>query len=489
MSLHVAGGATVTLTCPVSNTLIVNGNFTVSSASSLEISGSAFVKGDVSNDGIVTGADAIIELNGVANQNISGAGDWIGGSHLELIMNNPAGATLISPVILKCDLVLSNGKIKTDATNILTMSRTPNFSSNWSGGSSASFVEGPMKRVTTGSNFRFPVGKGNIFAPVRYESSNNYLMTDTFTAEYFRLNPRGIYGSNYDPAGNPEIINHISNVEYWSLVRNAGSTLSTRVVLTATANSFCTDTALDSTFAARYNTGNNQWTTCSTFLREDISSAPPYFTGDIRTTAVPGFGIFTLATNRSNDFADGPLPVNLLSFDAVKLSSSSSLAGWILAEYSSSADKFEVQRAGNDKVFGTIGTVSGSETNRFYNYTDNDLKMGINYYRLKMINADGKITYSRTVAVMNGVNGLLLTSLIPTVVTNTSVLTIASSTQHKLDLFIVDMQGRIMIKRNYTITAGNTNIGLQLNGLAAGVYQMTGISAEGKTNTIRFIKQ
>lgn len=491
VSLQVTGGATATLITPVGNTLIINGSFTVSSATSLGISGSIFVKGDVANDGIVTtGSDAVIELNGVANQNISGAGDWIGGSHLKLGMNNPAGATLVSPVLIKCYLVLNNGKLRTTATNILTMSRGPSNSSGWLGGSSASFVEGPMRNVTTGASFKFPIGKGSVFAPIQYENSLNYFMTDTFTAEYFRVNPQGVYGNNYDPVGNPEIINHISNVEYWSLVKNAGPTISgNRVVLTATANSFCTDTALDSTFAARYITGINQWTTCRTFSRESISSAPPYITGDIRTYAVPDFGIFTIATSRSNDFANGALPITLISFDAAKLNSSVSLVNWQLSELSLSAEKFEIQRAGNDRNFVTIGIVSGNRTNRFYNYTDNDLKTGINYYRLKMIDENGKITYSRTVAVMNGVNGLLLTSLIPTVVTNNATLTVASSGQQKLDIIIVDMQGRAVLRRNFTIASGNTNIDLSLTTLAAGVYQLTGISTEGKINTIPFIKQ
>ena len=105
-----------------------------------------------------------------------------------------------------------------------------------------------------------------------------------------------------------------------------------------------------------------------------------------------------------------------------------------------------------------------------------------------MIDETGKISYSRTVAVMNGVKGLLLTSLVPTVVTNTATLTIASSTRQQLDIIIVDMQGRMVKKQHFTIDAGNTNIELPLSGLARGIYHLQGISADGKTNTIRFIR-
>jgi hypothetical protein len=212
--------------------------------------------------------------------------------------------------------------------------------------------------------------------------------------------------------------------------------------------------------------------------------------GDVKSlTALNGnfSNFFTLASLDPSPV--NPLPINLISFDAPKLTNTTSSISWELAACCSSTAKFEIQRADANRSFTTICTIGGSETNRFYNYIDNGLKNSVNYYRLKMIDADGKITYSRTVAVMNGVNGLLLTSLIPTVVTNTATLTIASSNQQKLDIIIVDMQGRMMLKRNYTITPGNSNIELSLNGLAAGIYQLTGISAEGKTNTIRFIRQ
>jgi hypothetical protein len=200
-------------------------------------------------------------------------------------------------------------------------------------------------------------------------------------------------------------------------------------------------------------------------------------------------GIFTLAT--SDDYGANPLPITLLTFDASKLNNTKSSINWELAACCSATARFEIERAnGSNRGFSKIAAVNGSATGKVYNYIDNDLKTGINYYRLKMIDEDGKITYSKTVAVMNGVNGLLFTSLIPTVVTTTASLNIASSAAQKMDIVVVDMQGRVMLKRNYTIAAGNTSIELPVIDLVvAGVYLLTGISAEGKTHSIRFIKQ
>jgi hypothetical protein len=485
--------------------LTINGTLTVSPASTLEATnntnsgdGTGWIKlkGDVFNNGIITenaggSGTSTIELNGTTNQNISSSGSWVG-NHFYFTMNNPAGATLLSPLLLKCNLILTNGKIRTTATNILTMSKGPVNSVHWEGGSSASFVEGPMRNVGTGTGFTFPVGKGNIYAPIRYENLINYFLTDTLMGEYFRVNPGSVYGHNYDPAGNPSI-DHISNVEYWSVNKISGTTPGTRIVISVNQNSFCTDSNLDSTFIARYDGGAGQWTSCTTFRRDGISNSPPYVFGDIGTTPVPAFGIFTLATNSgSNPLGNGlqsALPIHLLTFDATKINSSSALVNWQLADLSSAAEKFDVQRAGNDRNFVTIGTLSGKDNDRFYDYTDNELKTGVNLYRVRMTDKDGKVTYTRIAAVINEVKGFLLTSLMPTIVTQSTRLTVASSDKQRIDIIVTDMQGRVMLRRNFSIVAGNTNIDLSMEQLQSGAYALTAISEAGQMSTIRFIKQ
>ncbi len=482
-------------------TLTVNGNLDISSSAKLELAkntslndstGNISVKGNVINNGMVTADDGDepnrFEFAGNASQSISGSGSWFG-SHLALVVNNPAGITLLSPLMLKCGLVFGRGNIRTDATNILTMAKSSSYPAYWSGASSASFVDGPMRNVSTGTWITFPVGKGNYYAPIGYYHILNHMLTDTFRAEYFRGNPQSVYGNSYDAAGNPEVIHHISSIEYWSLTSN-GVFATNSIEPHVTTGSFCQDMA--NTFTARFDPSANKWKNVGTVARNVDNPGPPYATGYLQSNYSEG-GIFTLATNSaSNPLADpaqGPLPIHLIAFDAAKINSSSSIVSWQLAEYSSADEKFVIQRAVNDNNYIVIGTVSGNENSRLYNYIDNDLKNGVNYYRLKMIDKDGKITYSRTVAVMNNVNGLLLTSLMPTVVNNSATLTISSSGQQKITIVIVDMQGRIMKREDLVAMPGNTGIQLSMDRLAAGIYQMKGITPEGETNVIRFIKQ
>ncbi|MEI9911668.1 MAG: T9SS type A sorting domain-containing protein [Bacteroidota bacterium] len=383
------------------------------------------------------------------------------------------------PTSLSGTLDLTLGNLTTTAANLLTIADDATAIN----ASASSLVNGPLKKIGD-DNFSFPVGAGSIYAPIGITNVFGESGTDEFTAEYNRANPQSTFPySSAVQAG----LNHVSYVEYWTLQQNTAGAIFKKVSLAVNTTSFCRD--LDRTFVGRWN--GSLWVNEGS----EIISGPVTIgfnqTGTIRSdNLITGFTppaiAFTLATDLV--FADNPLPIHLISFDAVKLSSATSSVAWELAACCSSTAKFEIQRAEKSRNFITIRTMAGSETNRFYNYTDNDLQSGINYYRLKMTDADGTITYSRTVAVMNGVNGLLFTSLIPTLVTTTASLTIASSAAQKMDIVIVDMQGRVMMKRNYMIAAGNTNIELSLGGLPAGAYQLLGISAEGKTNTIRFIR-
>jgi hypothetical protein len=465
-------------------TLTINGDLTISSSSILEITGAGatapgggklHLLGNLNNSGTIltTGVASTVndfELDGVSNQNITNTGTF-SGARMVFIMNNFAGATLLSPLTLPGNLTLTNGIIKTTSSTLLTMIDNATYA----GGSMTSFINGPMKKIGD-EGFIFPIGEGLEFARIEISNGGAGISTE-FTAQYFRGNPRVVIGSPYETPA----INHMSVKEWWTLDKNGVGTKNVKLY----TRTFTDATLLTDLRVLRWDG--------SIWVNEGIltSSGTPG-AGTVTSLLVSNFfaaGTPTPFTFGSVTSFENPLPITLISFDASKLSNTKSSINWELAACCSSIAKFEIQRAGADKHFVTIGTVGGSETNKLYNYIDNGLKNGINYYRLKMIDSDGKITYSRTVAVMNGVNGLLLTSLIPTIVTNNAALTIASSNQRKLDIIIVDMQGRVVLKRNFTIAEGNTNIELQLNGLAAGVYQLTGLSAEGKTNTIRFIKQ
>jgi len=90
-----------------------------------------------------------------------------------------------------------------------------------------------------------------------------------------------------------------------------------------------------------------------------------------------------------------PLPIHLLSFEARKHTEKSAAIQWTVA-YASAAKSYELQKSSNASSWKTIQTGMFAATNSItsYNFTDGLPYTPNTYYRLKIINDDGSVTYS-----------------------------------------------------------------------------------------------
>lgn len=218
-----------------------------------------------------------------------------------------------------------------------------------------------------------------------------------------------------------------------------------------------------------------------------ISQLPTGSPGGIRTAQVINFNNFTgLSFAISN--MDGPLPVKLIAFNAQKVNSGLANLTWELAACCSDAAKFEIQKSKDGRSFSSIATVAGSETNRFYSYNDNRLGGGITYYRLKIMDEDGKISYSKTVAIVNQADGLVLTSLSPNPATSSSRLTISAGKTAPVSLAIYNASGTVVKRWSTVVSEGNTTVDIDVANLAAGVYNVIAVSGDSKS-VLKLVKQ
>ena len=125
-----------------------------------------------------------------------------------------------------------------------------------------------------------------------------------------------------------------------------------------------------------------------------------------------------------------------------------------------------------------------------FDYTDAQPLAGINYYRLKMVDADGKITYSNTIALINASKGFELLSIAPNPVTKGIFkLNATAARQTKTEVVISDMQGRVVNRQTIILVAGYNSVDMNVDQLAPGTYNISSITAEEKTRVIRFVKQ
>jgi hypothetical protein len=475
------GGVSYLYTPPAAGiTFLVNDDCTINSTATFNLCNSGSntmtfkVGGDLTLNGTLTETGTTttttLELNGTTNQQISGTGSIQ--NSITLVMNNSAGATLNVPLTLPYNLTLTSGNLTTTGTNLLTMVD----GAIYTGGSTSSFIDGPMKKIGD-DNFTFPVGKGSIYAPIGISGTGG-LATDEFTAEYIRANPQSAYGTNY-AAG----INHISYVEYWTLERNVG-TASKFVALDVHQTSFCLVPA--TTFVSRYDNVAMQWTN-EPSTPSGFAACGSYMCGTITTNAaITSFSPFTLAT--SDPFAINPLPIKLIGFRADKINSGTAHISWELAECCSKNARFEIQKSADGRNFSTAYTAQGNELSRYYYQNDARLAKGTTWYRLKMTDADGSVSYSKIVAIINDSKGLLITSVSPNPVQQNAVISLTAAKEGVAYLTVHDLTGRIVISREMAVTEGSNNIQLPAHTLPAGVYHISAVQ-EGAKTVLRFIKQ
>lgn len=125
------------------------------------------------------------------------------------------------------------------------------------------------------------------------------------------------------------------------------------------------------------------------------SDATITFTGSPLTT---GFSQFVIV----NSGSENVLPIELLAFEATRISAEQVKLDWRTASEWNNAD-FEIERMLDDETaFQTIGFVEGYGTSNSvinYGYRDDNAYPGVSYYRLRQVDFDGKESYSEIRAV------------------------------------------------------------------------------------------
>jgi len=163
------------------------------------------------------GTSTVVLANGNA-QTITATG---GETFYNLTVNKTAGtvATLNSPVSVNRVLTLTSGIVSTE-TNLLTL--TWGDASAVVGGSSTSYVDGPLRKLVYNSgSFTFPVGDdgryGQVYISGVTSGSNQY-----WTGRYYNVPP-------VDQTNLTAPLKLVSNNEYWEVTGTAGTTANVRV--------------------------------------------------------------------------------------------------------------------------------------------------------------------------------------------------------------------------------------------------------------------
>lgn len=341
-----------------------------------------------------------INLVGNSNQSIRSNGY----SFSILNVANSNGITL-SDNLVTGKLILLSGVIDANG-GMVTVTSTL-----WgaiAGGSSSSFIIGTLRRnISANTNtYAFPIGQGS--GPTNYFKAdfinNNLNLPGATDFIQMSVAAESETGNNVDvnlfTSEDGTWISNINENAIWTISPSmGGSFLSGNYgVNLYTAN---ISGLIDNSFTIlKRSTTSTTYADWATF---DSSTEIP-LGGENGRTVTSGYSQKTGFTEFSK-FGVGnssdPLPVSLLYFTAEVITNEHVRLKWETVSEQNN-DRFELERSSDGIVFNIIGIVDGNgNTNESINYSFDDKfpLYGINYYRFRQVDYDGKWEYSNMVAV------------------------------------------------------------------------------------------
>lgn len=395
-------------------------------------------------------------------------------NYRNLIISGGGMKTLTGAVTMEEVLTLTNGLLTSEYPNLLTLSATATCPA---GGSSSSFVNGPMRKFGSAA-FNFPVGKlvNGTTPHYRYIGlGDGGLDTDEFYAEFHRKSSynRGAISAVAAAAG----LQRVSYCEHWSLIRTTG-TAQRPVTLTWTDQSRCNTTYVtDVPTLVVVPYGSSAWG--DDFGGTSSSPANPGAAFSTITWTTPSNYLhFTLG---SIDVNQNPLPFLLNTFNAKPKQTAIQL-DWAVGN-NHQQQQYILERGANAQVFETITTVNAKQGATIADYVYDDAKPlnGWNYYRLRAIGTDGKSNSSSIIKVWWG-KGVTV-NVLPNPATEKIVINLSEPSSIK-EIQIVNAMGQVM--RNITTVQFFNEV--NISSMQAGIYYIRFLGENGLT-TRSFVKQ
>ncbi|MDD4150166.1 MAG: T9SS type A sorting domain-containing protein, partial [Bacteroidales bacterium] len=459
-----------TLNLNANSNLKIHGNINNNGILNVNGTSKIDVSGNWTNTGTFTAGTGTVAFTGSSPQTITTNGETFN----NVVINNAGAGN--ADIIIATDLrinellTLTNGVVSFTYSNrqvILTSSASS------TAGNTNSFVAGIVEKSGT-SAFTFPVGRDNVWAPVRIAAP---AALSKITAEY-KTEPGPLNWSAAYMCDQNEL-HHTSGVEHWLLTTNA-STPAVTLYWKDAVRSGIQDLA--DLRVAHYNETNSCWENKGGIVDGTLTS------GSI-TSTVP-FGSYSPITFGTKT-KDNPLPVELLDFNANCLKTSANIH-WQTASETNN-DYFILERSNGVNEFYEIARLQGAGNSNIladYYFVDEKMFSGDNYYRLKQVDFDGKTTafniitlncdgYAKEQAVMYAY---------PNPFKDELNVVIENMDAGEFTLEILDDLGRVVYLEKYTATSSEFKTSLNLNDLPPAVYNLRSKSKENVLN-IRVVKK
>jgi hypothetical protein len=231
--------------------------------------------------------------------------------------------------------------------------------------------------------------------------------------------------------------------------------------------------------------GTGVWATAngSLLLTTDPLTTPGSYSIVIKATSISGVTVCTATPAAASLTVNGiALPLTLTELTA-DWKEQDVVLQWT-TEMEQGTDWFIVERSKNGIEFMPIGSVKAahySSVRKSYLFVDTDPIERVNYYRLRMVDADGRFAYSRIVNLRSASSPRV--NIWPVPFDQQLNLTYYSESNTNLELVVRDLAGRIVARDRSSLFKGENRIRLSnLGKIAKGSYMLE--LFEGKNRSV-----
>ena len=210
-------------------------------------------------------------------------------------------------------------------------------------------------------------------------------------------------------------------------------------------------------------TGQQQTSKSSPWMKKTISLSGLTGTIKVRFTGIRGSGKNGAISLDDIEVAGMPLAIKLDKIHAANMGSPNSINWNTTVE--EDGDRFELQRSADGKSFHTIYERRANGEPSRYTYMDHDPVKGMNYYRLRMTEANGHATFSETVTAFVKSSGFDVQAF-PNPVSQELTVKVTGVQGADAAVQVTDVTGKVIrtVKMNGSVEQ------IDMSGLANGIY-------------------
>ena len=181
------------------------------------------------------------------------------------------------------------------------------------------------------------------------------------------------------------------------------------------------------------------------------------------------------------------LPLRLVSFSG-NMNKGNITLNWMLTS-NELVEKMEIEQSLDGKNFENKFPVSTTDKEGNETYNLGLTEPSKSYYRLRITERSGKVTYSKILVMNEGTETKAPLNIIGNTVTDKVILSFKSQTNQIGDVSILDMGGKLVMKQRIQSLRGTNNVSISLPSTMNNGMYIAALSVDNITSTAKFIKQ